>query len=63
MPLVKGDPGDDYKNPAGRIRNTRKLLLSAALIMSVMLIASSLVTTLLIAPEKFQAGGGWQTRR
>ncbi|HMX26783.1 MAG TPA: amino acid transporter, partial [Blastocatellia bacterium] len=55
MPLVTGDAGDDYKNPAGRIRNTRKLLLSAALIMSVMLIASSFVTTLLIAPEKFQA--------
>ncbi len=54
MPLVKGDPSDDFKNPVGRIRNTRKLLLSAALIMSVMLIASSLVTTLLIAPEKFQ---------
>ncbi len=55
MPLVKGDAGDDPKNPVGRIRNTRKLLLSAALIMSVMLIASSFVTTLLIAPEKFQA--------
>lgn len=54
MPLVKGDPSDDFKNPVGRIRNTRRLLLSAALIMSVMLIASSLVTTLLIAPEKFQ---------
>jgi hypothetical protein len=38
----------------GRIRNTRKLLRTAALIMSVLLIASSIVTTLLIAPEEFR---------
>jgi len=57
MPLVKGGANDSRENPAGRIRNTRRLLLSAALIMSVMLIASSLVTTLLISPEKFQPGG------
>src|SRR5215831_11458447 len=40
MPLVKGDPGDDAKRPAGRIRNTRRLLMTAALIMSFMLISS-----------------------
>ncbi|HEX8190146.1 MAG TPA: hypothetical protein VF586_17445, partial [Pyrinomonadaceae bacterium] len=56
MPLVKGDPGDTYENPAGRVRNTRKLLMSAALVMSVMLILSSLVTTLLIPPEEFREG-------
>ena len=53
MPLVKGEPGDDAKSPIGRIRNTRKLLLTAALIMSVMLIASSVVTTLLIPAHEF----------
>src|SRR5688572_15238458 len=42
---------------AGRIRNTRKLLRSAALIMSVMLISSSFVTATLIPPEKFEEGG------
>jgi hypothetical protein len=57
MPLVKGDPGDDPKRPAGRIRNTRRLLVTAALIMSFMLITSSLVTTLLIPAEKLQVGG------
>jgi hypothetical protein len=57
MPLVKGDAGDDYKQPAGRIRSTRKLLLSAALIMSFMLVTSSLVTTLLIESVKFEKGG------
>jgi len=41
----------------GRIRNTRKLLRTAALIMSVMLITSSTVTTMLIPAEKFQEGG------
>ena len=40
-----------------RIRNTRKLLRTAALIMSVLLIASSLVTTMLIKPEEFAQGG------
>jgi hypothetical protein len=57
MPLVKGDPNDDPKRPLGRIRNTQKLLLTAALIMSVMLIASSLVTTMLIPEHEFQKGG------
>ncbi len=56
MPLVKGEPGDTPENPKGRIRNTRKLLLGAAAIMSVMLILSSLVTTLLIPPHEFRPG-------
>ncbi|MEJ7607678.1 MAG: hypothetical protein WKF37_15745 [Bryobacteraceae bacterium] len=57
MPLVEGGAGDLSGNPAVRIRNTRRLLLSAALIMSVFLLGSSLVTTLLIPPEHFQSGG------
>jgi hypothetical protein len=38
----------------GRIRNTRKLLKTAALIMCVLLICSSIVTTLLIPAEEFR---------
>src|SRR4029077_20937060 len=38
-------------------RNTRKLLSTSASIMSVFLVATSLVTTMLIAPEKFKEGG------
>ncbi|HET8676829.1 MAG TPA: amino acid transporter [Blastocatellia bacterium] len=57
MPLVKGDKSDSEERPVGRIRNTRRLLLWAALIMSVFLISSSLVTTLLIPAEEFQEGG------
>ena len=55
--------GQDKARPArrsslaGRIRNTRKLLRTAALIMSVMLITSSFVTAMLIPPEKFEEGG------
>ena len=41
----------------GRIRNTKKLLRSAALIMSVLLITSSFVTALLIPADKFAEGG------
>ena len=57
MPLVEGDPNDAGDAPAGRIRNTKKLLRAAALIMSVLLIGSAIVTTLLIPPEEFQTGG------
>lgn len=57
MPLVKGDPSDDYKKPAGRIRNAKKLLLTAAAIMSVMLISSSFVTATLIPEKEFQHDG------
>ncbi len=41
----------------GRIRNGKKLLSGAALIMSVLLVGSSIITTLLIPAEKFQVGG------
>ncbi|THF83655.1 amino acid transporter [Deinococcus sp. KSM4-11] len=56
MPLIKGDPGDTEAQPVGRIRNGKKLLTTAALLMSVYLIASSLVTTLLIPAPLFQPG-------
>src|SRR4029453_5155411 len=42
MPLVRGERGDDPQRPAARIKNTRKLLFSAALIMCFYLAASSL---------------------
>jgi hypothetical protein len=57
MPLVQGSPTDSFDAPLGRIRNTRKLLLTAALIMSGFLISSSFVTAVLIPPEAYVAGG------
>jgi hypothetical protein len=55
MPLVKGGEGSD--EIPGRIRNTHKLLSSAAIVMSFFLMTSSFVTTLLIEPALFQKGG------
>ncbi|MFE3764954.1 APC family permease [Streptomyces sp. NPDC059104] len=57
MPHVHGAPDDTASRPAGRIRGTKKLLTTAAVIMSVFLICSSFVTTLLIPADEFKAGG------
>jgi hypothetical protein len=59
MPLIRGGQGDDDSDlrPRGRIRNTRKLLATAALIMSVLLIVSSFVTALLIPERAYKDGG------
>ena len=51
MPLIDG------KELAARIRNTKRLLVTAALIMSAFLLSTSAVTTLLIEPRKFREGG------
>jgi hypothetical protein len=54
MPLIRGKADDDPRQPRGRIRNARKLLLTAALIMSVYLLGSALVTSTLIPPEALE---------
>lgn len=41
----------------GRIRNGKKLLSGAAIIMSFLLVGSSIITSMLIPPEAFQPGG------
>jgi len=51
MPLVKGRPDDDSKNPAGRIRNTKRLLFTAAVFMSIALLGSSLIIATLVEPS------------
>jgi hypothetical protein len=62
MPQVKGDPADNPKHPLGRIANTRKALLTAALVMAVFLLGSVLVTTTLIPPAEFFEGGAARNR-
>ncbi len=57
MPLVAATGSTPGERLASRIRNTRKLLTTAAVIMSVFLISSSLVTTILIPSEAFAEGG------
>jgi hypothetical protein len=51
MPLIKAS------NPEQKIRNTSRLLTTAALIMSVYLIATSFITTVLIPEKEFEDGG------
>jgi len=62
MPLVDGGEEDDHRGsshvqPQGRIDNTRKLLISAAGIMSVLLLLSSFVSVLLIPESAYREGG------
>jgi hypothetical protein len=57
MPQIKGGPDDRPDKPVKRIQGARRLLTTAALIMSAFLITSSVVTTLLIPQEAFQSGG------
>jgi hypothetical protein len=62
MGLVRGRKSDTSKEPLGRIANTKKLLVTAALIMSVMLMSSSLVVSTLIPPDAItpvKAEGGY----
>ncbi|QIM19704.1 amino acid transporter [Leucobacter coleopterorum] len=57
MPQIKGQSGDTEHEPRGRIRGAHRLLTSSALLMSVLLIASSITTVMLIPAAEFQAGG------
>jgi hypothetical protein len=57
MDHVQGNPEDTEERPLGRIRGAKKLLTTAALIMSVFLVTSSVITTLLIPQEEFRPGG------
>lgn len=57
MPLVATQGETAAARLASRVRNTKRLLTAAAVIMSVYLITSSLVTTILIPAEEFEPGG------
>lgn len=57
MPHVRGAATDTEKSPAGRIRQTKKLLTTAALVMSFFLVSLSFLTTLLIPAQAFDPGG------
>jgi hypothetical protein len=61
-PLVQGQPGDDPLRPRGRIRNTRKLIFAAALIMAVYVLGAVLTTTLLVPGCAIGPGGSAQHR-
>ncbi|WP_434742682.1 amino acid transporter [Micromonospora sp. SH-82] len=57
MPHIRGTPGEPEARPVGRIRAARRLLTTAAVVMSVFLVTSSVVTTFLIPAEEFRPGG------
>jgi hypothetical protein len=57
MPLIKAEGATPEERMRARVRNTRFLLTAAAGIMSVYLVATSLVTTLLIPAAEFETGG------
>jgi len=57
MPLVAATGTDPQQRMANRVKNTRKLLTTAAAIMSVYLITTSFITTVLIPPAEFAEGG------
>ncbi|MFC7625251.1 amino acid transporter [Microlunatus sp. GCM10028923] len=57
MPLVRSTGSTPEERLANRIKNTRRLLTAAALIMSVFLIGTSFITTVLIPAEEFAPGG------
>ena len=52
-----GGRAEEEAHPVGRIRGTKRMLATAAVIMSVFLIASSVVTTFLIPAQEFEEGG------
>ncbi|BCW71499.1 amino acid transporter [Arthrobacter sp. NicSoilB8] len=57
MPQIQGRPGDTEEKPAGRIKGARRLLTTAAVIMSAFLITTSFTTVVLIPEQDFQPGG------
>lgn len=57
MPQVRGHVSDTEAYPEGRIKGTRRLLTTAAVIMSSFLITSSFTTVVLIPESEFQPGG------
>lgn len=57
MPQIHSGKEDTPENPAGRIRGAKKLLTTAAVIMSVFLVTSSFATAVLIPAKAFQSGG------
>src|SRR5689334_9045142 len=62
VPRVSGGAGDESGMRVRRVRNTRKLMLTAASVMAVYLVSAILVTTLLV-PQVELLPGGMATHR
>ncbi|WP_239004087.1 amino acid transporter [Nocardia panacis] len=57
MPQIKSAPGEPEDNPVTRIAGARKLLTTAAIIMSSFLVVTSFMTAVLIPEKEFKPGG------
>ncbi|MET1066235.1 MAG: amino acid transporter, partial [Arthrobacter sp.] len=57
MPQIRGYATDTEQDPAGRIKGARRLLTTAAGIMSAFLVTTSFTTVVLIPEQEFQPGG------
>ncbi|MGV9680006.1 amino acid transporter [Nocardia sp. NPDC003482] len=57
MPQIKSAPGETEDAPRTRILGARKLLTTAALIMSGFLLVTSFITVVLIPEKDFESGG------
>jgi hypothetical protein len=57
VPRVSGGATEGFNTPMDRVRNTRKLMVTAASIMAVYLVSAVLVTTLLIPQVELLPGG------
>lgn len=55
-PRVEGKPDDDPGRPRGRIRNARKILVVSALLMALLVPASTFVVTLLVPTRAIEQG-------
>lgn len=62
MPLVRGGRSDADSHPRGRVRNTRLMLVTAAVVMSALLLTSTLVVTLLVPGEALTTHGRAENR-
>lgn len=56
-PFVRGSDDDDDELPRGRIRNARKLMAAAAMLMAAALLGSVSVVAIVIPPRAFHPGG------
>ena len=61
-PQVRGRADDTPERPAGRIRNTRKLMLTAAVVMAAYMVSAVTVTSLLVPRAEIIAGGAAEHR-
>lgn len=57
MPLIKATGATPDEVMTSRVKNTRKLLTTAAVIMSVYLMSTSFLTTVMIPAKEFEDGG------